>query len=119
MKDVLLTRSVDLYINPATGDVEITDSVEQSIRIRLLWFFNEWRLGTDFGIPYWEEVLVKKPNPLRLRQIFREAILSVEEVESVIDLKAVINPATRVLMVTYTAKCRDGAQQSGEVQVDG
>ena len=52
MKDLLLTRDGDLYIDPATGDIKITDSVEQAIKIRLLWFWQEWRLGPQKGIPW-------------------------------------------------------------------
>ena len=116
MKDLLLTRDGDLYINPATGDIEITDSVEQAIRIRLLWFYNEWRLGPEHGIPYYEEILVKGPNKLRIRQLFREAILSVAEVESVEELSADITPE-RKLFITYCDKAR-GKLINGEVTVD-
>jgi hypothetical protein len=116
LKDILLTRDGDLYINPATGDIEITDSVEQAIRIRLLWFFQEWRLGPGHGIPYWEEILIKNPNKLRIRQLFREAIMSVAEVESVEDLTASITPE-RKLNVTYRATAR-GKLINGEVVVD-
>jgi hypothetical protein len=118
MKDLLLTRNGDLYVNPATGDIEITDSVEQAIRIRLLWFWREWRLGPEKGIPYWEEVFVKNPNKLRVRQLFREAIMEVAEVESVEDLQATIDTATRLLTVKYRAKCKDGAEISGEVHLN-
>ena len=102
MKDLLLTRDGDLYINPATGDIQITDSVEQAIRIRLLWFWGEWRLGPDHGIPYFEEILIKNPNKLRIRQLFREAIMPVEEVVKLRDLQANIDPATRLLACART-----------------
>jgi len=116
MKDLLLTRDGDLFINPATGDIEITDSVEQAIRIRLLWFWREWRLGPDFGIPYFEEILIKNPNKLRVRQLFREAIMSVDEVQEVEDLNAEINAATRILTVTYRVKV-NGEITDGEVML--
>ena len=115
MKDLLLTRDGDLYIDPATGDIRITDSVEQAIKIRLLWFFSEWRLGPQFGIPYREEILIKNPNKLRIRQLFREAIMSVDEVTNVAKLAADVDPRTRVLTVRYTAKAREGSELSGEV----
>jgi len=104
MKDIRTTRDGDLFVNPATGDFEITDSAEQAIRIRLLWFWQEWRLGPDHGIPYFQEVLIKNPNKLRIRQLFREAIMSVEEVEGVEDLNATIYPSTRILTVTFKAR---------------
>jgi hypothetical protein len=118
MKDLLLTRYGDLYIDPATGDIQITDSVEQAIRIRLLWFWREWRLGPGKGIPYWEEIFVKNPNKLRLRQIFREAIMSVEEVVDVLDLGVAIDPATRILTVRYKARTTDDAEHGGEVHIN-
>jgi hypothetical protein len=117
VKDILLTPTGDIYVNPATGDIEITDSVEQAIKIRLLWFFKEWRLGTEFGIPYFEEVLVKNPNNLRIRQLFREAILDVAEVDSVENLQAALDPATRILTVKYKANCKDGAVLSASVDM--
>jgi hypothetical protein len=100
VKDILLTPTGDIYINVATGDIEITDSVEQAIKIRLLWFWGEWRLGPEFGMPYFEEILVKSPNKLRIRQLFREAILDVAEVDSVEELQAALEPSTRVLTAT-------------------
>jgi hypothetical protein len=119
MKDFLLTPGGDLHINPATGDIEITDSVEQAIRIRLLWFLNEWRLGRDFGIPYREDVLIKNPNKLRIRQLFRDAIVSVEEVESVEEINASITPS-RQLTVTYKAKLKsNGEVLQGRVHLNG
>lgn len=114
MKDILLTPRGDIFIDPATGDIEITDSVAQAIRIRLLWFYKEWRLGPEFGIPYYEEILIKNPNKLRIRQLFREAILSVDEVESVVSLEAAIDDATRLLSVKYRAKTKDGSEISRE-----
>jgi hypothetical protein len=117
MKDLLLTPNGDLYINPATGDIEITDSVEQAIKIRLLWFFYEWRLGPQFGIPYFEEILIKNPNTLRVRQLFRDAILSVDEVARVNDLTIEITPE-RKAMVRYTATV-NGNLIKGEVLMDG
>jgi len=118
MKDILITRSGDIYLNPATGDIEITDSVEQAIRIRLLWFYKEWRLGPAKGIPYYEEVLVKNPNKLRIKQLFREEILSVDEVDSVERLQATIDEATRILTVQYRVKVKEGAEISGEVTMN-
>ena len=90
MKDLLLTKDGDLQIDCFQG-VSITDSVAQAIRIRLLWFFNEWRFSPDFGIPYFEKILVKNPNNLRIIQIMREEIMSVDEVEAVKNIKLTVN----------------------------
>ena len=71
MKDILLTADGGLAIGE-TGDISITDSVRQAIRVRLRWFFQEWRLGPEIGIPYYEEILVKNPNNLRIKQSIRD-----------------------------------------------
>ena len=55
MKDLLLDESGDLLLDE-TGDIQFTDSITQAIAIRLRWFLNEWKLGPELGIPYYEEV---------------------------------------------------------------
>ena len=57
MKDVLLTDAGDLLIN-SLGDISLTDSVQQAITVRLRWFADEWRLGRDIGVPYFEYILI-------------------------------------------------------------
>ena len=85
------------------GDIILTQSVRQAIKIRLKWFLGEWRLGPLLGLDYWGTVLVKNPNLVKVRQAIRDEILSVEEVTGVnrVDLKA--DAAKRQLIVSYEA----------------
>lgn len=115
MKDLLLNRNGDLVVNPATG-VSITDSVAQAIIIRLQWFFNEWRFAPQYGVPYFEEILVKNPKNLRVRQIIRDEILSVEEVEQVTKLDIIIKPDRKAL-ITFSAVVA-GVQSEMEVVIN-
>lgn len=101
MKDILLTRSGDL--NLSSGDIQETDSVRQVILIRLRWFLNEWRLGPVFGVPYFEEILIKNPNRTAIKQIFRNKIMEVDEVNDVRDIEITINNKTREAHVSFTA----------------
>ena len=114
MKDILLNRDGDLVIN-ATGNIEITDSVAQAIIIRLRWFFNEWRFAPQYGVPYFEEVLVKNPSDLRVRQIIRDEILSVEEVESVSRLDISLRSDSKAL-IRFAAVVK-GEQEELEVTI--
>ena len=50
MIDLKLDSNGDLELS-AAGDVIPTDSIAQAVRIRLLWFFEEWRLGPELGFP--------------------------------------------------------------------
>ena len=99
MKDILLTADGDRKINKH-GDIEITDSVRQAVRIRLLWFFEEWRFAPRFGVPYFEEILKKKPNLQRVKSIIRNEIKSVDEVLDARNVNLVINKSSRRAKVT-------------------
>jgi len=92
--DILLTRDGDLDIND-WGDITLTESIRQAVRIRLLWFFQEWRFAPDKGVPYFEEVFVKNPNIMRIRRIVRNEALSVREVRDVTNVHIDINANTR------------------------
>lgn len=115
MKDLLIDKNGDLVVNSTTG-FTITDSVAQAITIRLKWFFNEWRFAPQNGVPYFEEILVKNPNNLRIRQIIRDEILSVEEVDSVVELNIHARP-DRTALISFSV-IANGIQKEMEVAID-
>lgn len=115
MKDLLLTKNGDLALGDLSHDISITDSAAQAVRVRLLWFFNEWRFSPDFGVPYFEEIIVKNPNDLRIRQIIRDEVTSVEEVENCSDVRLSIN-ADRTANITFFATV-NGEKEKMEVVV--
>jgi len=78
MKDILLNRDGDLYIGD-DGDIAITDSVRQAVKIRLQWFLYEWKFYPDTGVPYFEDILVKNPSIDKIRGILRDEIMSVDD----------------------------------------
>lgn len=102
MLDILLTGSGDLKISDS-GDIELTNSVRQAILIRLRWFLGEWRFGPEAGLPYLEEILIKNPNIVRCIELFRGAILSVDEVRNVENMILDINPSTRRGVLKFRA----------------
>jgi len=97
--DLKLDAGGDLELS-ATGDISATDSIVQAVRIRLLWFFSEWRLGPGFGIPYFENILVKNPNEVKVRHLIREAVMSVEGVTDVRGVDLSIDKKTRQATIT-------------------
>ena len=100
MLDILLTRDGDLSIND-WGDIALTRSVRQAVRIRLLWFFGEWRFAPGLGVLYWEEVFVKNPNVGRIRRIVREQVMGVEEVQDVRNISIDITAGTRIARIAF------------------
>ncbi len=116
MKDLLINRKTgDLVVN-SKGDISITDSVAQAIVIRLKWFFNEWRFSPQYGVPYYEEILIKNPSDLRIMQIIREEVMSVDEVDEVTDIKVTKQP-NRTALITFNVKAL-GDYEKMEVIVD-
>ena len=101
MFDLKLDPSGDLALS-ATGDIETTDSIVQAVRIRLLWFFREWRLGPVLGLPYYEHVLIKNPSEAKIRHLIREAVMAVEGVTDVKDIAVTVDRQTRNAAVRLT-----------------
>lgn len=115
MKDFLLDNDGDLVLS--SGDIVITDSVVQAIKIRLKWFANEWRINKEWGIPYYEEVFIKNPNTQLIEGRIKEEILTIDEVQEVSSVKVTINKETRRAAISFTAIV-NGQETNGEVQID-
>jgi len=99
VKDILLTAGGDLKIS-GTGDISLTDSVRQAVVIRLQWFFEEWRFAPQYGVPYFEDILVKNPNLEEVRRIIRDETLSVEEVTDARNITVSVNKPARTAQIT-------------------
>ncbi len=116
MLDILLDSDGNLKVSES-GDIYLTKSVRQAIRIRLKWFLSEWRIGPKLGLDYWGTVLVKNPNFVKIRQMIRNEILSVDEVTAVNDVKLVLDSNSRHLSVSYEA-VTDEETFRDEVKID-
>ena len=116
MKDILLNGNGDVLLNES-GDIQFTDSVKQAIDIRLKWFSKEWKLGPDFGIPYYEEVFVKNPSTMLIEEKMRDAIMDVDEIEDIISFNMSLDKALRKLTVTYVVSVSEN-QIEGSVNID-
>ncbi len=99
--DILLDCSGDLYVSP-NGDILLENSVAQKIRIRLLWFLEEWRWNREEGLPYMESLLIKNPDTDYFERLVREKIFEVDEVTDVREV-AVWYGADRTAVIKYEA----------------
>ncbi len=105
--------------NPDEGDLaldskgrffvrtELKDIVEQRIRVRLRFFRGEWFLNLDAGTPYYQVLFVKGVGNNVIRSVFSQ-ILSVEGVQSILELIPERDAKTRVLKLTFKLKLEDG-----------
>lgn len=110
MLDIALdARTHDIVL--VDGDMLFIDNAErvaQQIKIQLLTFYGEWYLDTTWGVPYLDYILVKNPNFTIIRQIFKEQILSVDDVKSVDSLEVEYDAQARTMKVDYTASTEYG-----------
>lgn len=101
MLDFKLTADGDLDINKS-GDISITESVCQAVRVRLLWVLGEWRLIPSLGFPYFEEVLVKNPSQTKIEHLIRKTVMSVDSVTDVKNIDFSLDSKTRVVRIAVT-----------------
>ena len=103
VKDLALDSNGDLYFSP-TGDVVVTDSLRQAIQIKLRWALGEWVYNTELGIPYFEKILVKKPNTQEIANIVRSALMEFSEVKSVESCDVHFDSNERKCTIKFTVK---------------
>ena len=94
MFDFKLDESGDLELT-AAGDIQTTESICQAVKMRLLWFYQEWRLGLEMGFPHWENTFVKNPSESKLRYLIRNTVMSVDGVTNVESIDISIDKKTR------------------------
>lgn len=93
------------------GDVDLTKGTWltgakyacQKIKQRLRFLRGEWMWDTSLGMPYYGGILAKSPNLQLIRQLYTEEILSVPNIVAVTKLELEVQPATRLLSVTFSA----------------
>lgn len=104
MFDLKLDNNGDLELTGG-GDILGTESIVQAVRIRLYWFFQEWRLGPALGFPYFEDVFVKNPNEARIQSLLRDTVMSVKGVTDVMQIRFSLDRPAReaVILVVFAA----------------
>jgi hypothetical protein len=112
--------NIALNYSGQTGDLDLTGhrlnlitgeaAIEQNLRIRLRFFLGEHFLDLRQGMPFFSEILIKNPNMLLVRSIFRQAILDTAGISAVTSLTASINSSTRTLSLNFAATMDTGAE---------
>lgn len=114
--DILLAKDGDLCFDGA--DIILANSVCQKIKIRLKWFFSEWRWDEGAGLPYFEYLFVKNPDMDLIRGLIREQIFNVDEVTEVREISIDVDREARRAKIAFVAET-DEETYRGEVMVNG
>ena len=83
-----------------TGDLP---GIKQQVTLRIGFFKGEWFLDEERGVPWYEEIIVKNPNLIRIREIFRDTILSVRGIRRVTFMDLLFSAYARTLSVNFRA----------------
>jgi len=110
MADLALNEEGDLLLTDnSLAVVEGDDAIVQHLAIRLQFFLGEWFLDTRLGVPYFNQVLIKNPNLVVVRGLFRQVILTTPGVDTIEEFELDFDQAARKLTVTFTVrKSTDG-----------
>ena len=111
---------VDIKLDPVTHDIDLSsggfelvdgvDAIRQHVAIRLQFFQGEYFLDESRGVPYFTDILVKNPDLVLIRSIFRQVILETPGVISITDYQLDLDAALRELSVSFFAQV-DGSDQ--------
>lgn len=101
MVDIKLNSAGDIEVSEL-GDFFLTNSILQAVKIRLRWIYNEWRLGPQYGFPWFEEVLVKNPNIPKIKGLIRSEVMQVDGVTDAKVNDVLYDTAARKATVRYT-----------------
>jgi len=102
---------LDFYIDPATGDLDMSqslrftdeggESIAQKVRIRLLFFFKEWKLNPNQGTKWFELVFIKGTTDYNVNQEIQRRVLGTEGVRAVENFTFIRNAAVRTFSCTF------------------
>lgn len=101
IRDIAFAGGELVFRDGDLATVSGADAIVQDIACRLAFFRGEWFLAPDEGVPWFERVLVKNPNPALVRSTIRDALLSTPGVLDVLELSIRFDAAARNLAVTY------------------
>lgn len=100
--DLLFTNN---NLTLLTGRDEIAQVLRQELRV----FAGEWFLDTREGIPYFEDILRKAPDPARIDSIFKDKILSSPGVIELLQFNLELGGESgRTLTLQFSARTSDG-----------
>lgn len=114
--DILLDGNGDLAFKGT--DIVLANSVRQKIKIRLKWFFQEWRWDDEAGVPYFEYLFVKNPDIDQIKELVEEQIFNVDEITEVNDVSIEIDSLKRSAVIRYEA-VTDEKTYKEEVKIGG
>ncbi len=116
MSDIALNSDWDIEITGS--DLTLTtgaDTIKQHISQRLKTFYGEWFLNMEIGIPYFQQIFKKNPNPVIVDSVFKREIINTPGILQLKEFSLDLNPVARELSLAFKALCTGGEISFEEV----
>lgn len=108
----------DVTLDDTTGDLKFTgdaltltagiDAVKQHLKQRLRLVRGEYFLDTERGVPYYENILLKRPSPDVVDGVLKSVILGTPGVVELLTFVLDYDAALRKLSLSFTVQTTDG-----------
>lgn len=89
--------------------VDGPDAILQHLKQRLKTFLGEWFLDQRIGVPYFQQVFVKHPDPLVLDSAFKAEIINTPGITELLSFALSLDSASRGLHLSFAAGGDGGA----------
>lgn len=116
IKSIELVHSVDAD-NPVLHDMRLingrisffegANAIAQKCKTSLWFFMGEWYQDQNEGFPYFQEVLIKDPSIISVKELFRSTIQKIPGVAKVDSLDLDLDDDTRHMDVTFSCTTDD------------
>jgi len=111
-KDLTLTADKNLRLTST-----LTEFVSQKIENLLSYFYGEWFLNFEGGIPYFEKIFTKNPDLNLINTILLRQIKLIDEIIEIIKFETVYDSALRTFSVEFNVKANDGKTVEGTYSI--
>jgi len=94
------------------------DAIAQHLKAKFQLFLGEWFLDTSIGVPYYEDILIKKPSFVVVQEILKDVILETPGVLELETFKIDFDSSTRTFTLEFKVLTTEGEIDfSQEVEV--
>lgn len=109
VRDILLDSDGNrLLVNGDYGRADGLQAVKQGIEGNVALYLGEVWLDESLGVPYFELILIRNPNPLVIKAEVGKAIAATPDVTDVVAVSYSVDPVTRKGTVAYTCNSTAG-----------